>query len=323
MADFDGVREARQRAGAWRSRSTSRCSARRTTRGSPSHPEWFTTKPDGTIAYAENPPKKYQDIYPLNFDNDPEGLYAECLRIVRHWIAAGVRIFRVDNPHTKPVNFWQWLIAEVAQDRPRRAVPRRGVHPAGDDARAGKVGFHQSYTYFTWRNDEGRDRGVRRASSPSRRALHAAELLRQHPGHPARVPAERRPGGVRDPRRAGRDAARRPGACTPASSCTSTCRCARAARSTSTRRSTSCARATSPAPRPTAARWRRCSPGSTRSGARTRPCSSCATCTFHHVDNDDIIVFSKRDERSRRHGASSSCTLEPARRRARRPCAST
>ncbi len=82
------------------------------------HPEWFTTKPDGTIAYAENPPKKYQDIYPLNFDNDPKGLYAECLRIVRHWIAAGVEIFRVDNPHTKPLNFWQWLIAEVRKTDP-------------------------------------------------------------------------------------------------------------------------------------------------------------------------------------------------------------
>ena len=73
---------------------------------------------DGSIAYAENPPKKYQDIYPLNFDNDPEGLYAEVERVVRHWMAHGVRIFRVDNPHTKPVNFWEWLIAEVNADHP-------------------------------------------------------------------------------------------------------------------------------------------------------------------------------------------------------------
>jgi starch synthase (maltosyl-transferring) len=67
--------------------------------------------PDGTIAYAENPPKKYQDIYPINFDNDPVGIRAEVLRIVEHWIAQGVKIFRVDNPHTKPLQFWEWLIA--------------------------------------------------------------------------------------------------------------------------------------------------------------------------------------------------------------------
>ncbi|MGB9378553.1 MAG: maltotransferase domain-containing protein, partial [Mycobacteriales bacterium] len=80
------------------------------------HPEWFTTRPDRSIAYAENPPKKYQDIYPLNFDNDkpakpgaPSALYLECLRVLRHWIDHGVRIFRVDNPHTKPLNFWHWL----------------------------------------------------------------------------------------------------------------------------------------------------------------------------------------------------------------------
>ncbi|HEX5858522.1 MAG TPA: maltotransferase domain-containing protein, partial [Microbacterium sp.] len=74
------------------------------------HPEWFTTLPDGSIAFAENPPKKYQDIYPINFDNDPQGIRAEVLRIVRHWIAQGVLIFRVDNPHTKPLQFWEWLI---------------------------------------------------------------------------------------------------------------------------------------------------------------------------------------------------------------------
>ena len=131
MDDFTRLRRARPRARAWRSRWTSRCSARPTTRGSSAHPEWFTTKPDGTIAYAENPPKKYQDIYPLNFDNDPEGLYAECLRVVRLWIDAGVTIFRVDNPHTKPLNFWQWLIGEVRKtdptccSSPRRSPGRR------------------------------------------------------------------------------------------------------------------------------------------------------------------------------------------------------
>jgi starch synthase (maltosyl-transferring) len=82
------------------------------------HPEWFTTRADGTIAYAENPPKKYQDIYPLNFDNDPAGIYAEVRRIVQVWIDHGVKIFRVDNPHTKPVEFWEWIIADVAKDHP-------------------------------------------------------------------------------------------------------------------------------------------------------------------------------------------------------------
>ena len=82
------------------------------------HPEWFTVLPDGTIAYAENPPKKYQDIYPVNFDNDRRGIYDEVLRIVRYWVSLGVKIFRVDNPHTKPPDFWQWLIAEVKKTNP-------------------------------------------------------------------------------------------------------------------------------------------------------------------------------------------------------------
>ncbi|HEV2087743.1 MAG TPA: alpha-1,4-glucan--maltose-1-phosphate maltosyltransferase [Cryptosporangiaceae bacterium] len=115
------------------------------------HPEWFTTLPDGTIAYAENPPKKYQDIYPLNFDDDRSGIYAEVLRVVLHWAEHGVRIFRVDNPHTKPVDFWHWLIWEVKKAHPdvlflAEAFTRRTMmnHLA-------KIGFTQSYTYFTWR----------------------------------------------------------------------------------------------------------------------------------------------------------------------------
>ncbi|WCM56671.1 maltotransferase domain-containing protein [Microbacterium sp. EF45047] len=116
------------------------------------HPEWFTTLPDGTIAYAENPPKKYQDIYPLNFDNDPEGIYAEMLRIVRHWVAQGVKIFRVDNPHTKPLQFWEWLIAAVnAEDPDVIFLAEAFTRPAVMRALA-RVGFQQSYSYFTWRN---------------------------------------------------------------------------------------------------------------------------------------------------------------------------
>jgi starch synthase (maltosyl-transferring) len=115
------------------------------------HPEWFTQKPDGSIAYAENPPKRYQDIYPLNFDNDPKGLYAECLRVVRYWVDHGVKIFRVDNPHTKPLNFWHWLIWEVKKTDPDVLfLAEAFTRPAMMHALA-RIGFTQSYTYFTWR----------------------------------------------------------------------------------------------------------------------------------------------------------------------------
>jgi len=115
------------------------------------HPQWFTTRADGTIAYAENPPKKYQDIFPINFDNDPKGLREEVLRIVRHWIAQGIRVFRVDNPHTKTLNFWQWLIAKVKQDEPDVLFLAEAFTRPAIMNGLGKVGFTQSYTYFTWR----------------------------------------------------------------------------------------------------------------------------------------------------------------------------
>ena len=115
------------------------------------HPEWFTTRLDGTIAYAENPPKKYQDIYPINFDNDPEGIYQEVLRIVRFWIDRGITIFRVDNPHTKPVEFWDWLMEEVYRTNPEIIFLAEAFTRPQMMAALGKVGFQQSYTYFTWR----------------------------------------------------------------------------------------------------------------------------------------------------------------------------
>jgi len=116
------------------------------------HPEWFTTRADGSIAYAENPPKKYQDIYPVNFDNDPEGIYAEVNRIVRLWMSHGVRIFRVDNPHTKPVRFWDRLLADIRRTDPDVLfLAEAFTKPAMMKALA-TVGFQQSYTYFTWRN---------------------------------------------------------------------------------------------------------------------------------------------------------------------------
>jgi starch synthase (maltosyl-transferring) len=115
------------------------------------HRHWFTELPDGTIAYAENPPKKYQDIYPLNFDNDPQGLYHEVLRVVLHWIDHGVTIFRVDNPHTKPPDFWAWLISRVkAVDPDVLFLSEAFTRPARLYGLA-KLGFTQSYSYFTWR----------------------------------------------------------------------------------------------------------------------------------------------------------------------------
>ncbi len=117
-----------------------------------SHPEWFTTRADGTIAYAENPPKKYQDIYPVNFDNDPTGICQEVLRVVRHWMAHGVRIFRVDNPHTKPVAFWEWLLKEIRRTDPDVLFLAEAFTRPAMMRCLGAIGFHQSYTYFTWRN---------------------------------------------------------------------------------------------------------------------------------------------------------------------------
>jgi starch synthase (maltosyl-transferring) len=116
------------------------------------HPKWFTTLPDGSIAYAENPPKKYQDIYPLNFDNDPDGLYAESLRITLLWVNRGVKIFRVDNPHTKPLDFWQWLISSVKKKHPDVLFLAEAFTRPAMMHELARIGFSQSYTYFTWRN---------------------------------------------------------------------------------------------------------------------------------------------------------------------------
>ncbi|WP_405832039.1 MULTISPECIES: maltotransferase domain-containing protein [unclassified Streptomyces] len=116
------------------------------------HPEWFRHRADGTIAYAENPPKKYQDIYPVHFDTDMAGIVKETCRILRYWMEHGVRIFRVDNPHTKPVVFWQKVIADINKSDPDVIfLAEAFTRPAMMRALAA-VGFQQSYTYFTWRN---------------------------------------------------------------------------------------------------------------------------------------------------------------------------
>ncbi|PNV36031.1 alpha-1,4-glucan--maltose-1-phosphate maltosyltransferase [Streptomyces sp. DH-12] len=115
------------------------------------HPEWFHHRPDGSIAHAENPPKKYQDIYPIAFDADMDGLVAETCRVLRHWMDAGVRIFRVDNPHTKPVVFWERVIAGINRTDPDVIfLAEAFTRPAMMHTLA-QIGFQQSYTYFTWR----------------------------------------------------------------------------------------------------------------------------------------------------------------------------
>ena len=116
------------------------------------HPEWFYRRPDGSIKYAENPPKKYQDIYPLDFHCDEwELLWKELLSVVLYWVDKGVKIFRVDNPHTKPVSFWEWLIAEVHLVDPDIIFLAEAFTRPPMMQMLGKIGFTQSYTYFTWR----------------------------------------------------------------------------------------------------------------------------------------------------------------------------
>ena len=119
-----------------------------------SNPQWFNKRADGTIAYAENPPKKYRDIYPINFDDDYEGIRDEVLRIIRLWVSKGVKIFRVDNPHTKPVHFWQDLLDIVHRESPETIFLAEAFTSPAMMHVLGKAGFHQSYTYFTWRTSK-------------------------------------------------------------------------------------------------------------------------------------------------------------------------
>jgi starch synthase (maltosyl-transferring) len=119
------------------------------------HPQWFHHRPDGSIMYAENPPKKYEDIYPINFDTpDREGLWNELKGVVDFWISHGITIFRVDNPHTKSFAFWEWLIDEVQTARPDVIFLSEAFTRPKVMYRLAKLGFTQSYTYFTWRNSK-------------------------------------------------------------------------------------------------------------------------------------------------------------------------
>jgi starch synthase (maltosyl-transferring) len=119
------------------------------------HQEWFRTRPDGTVQYAENPPKKYQDIYPFDFGTgDSRELWEELKSVVLYWVEQGVRIFRVDNPHTKPFDFWEWMIADVKQRHPDVLFLAEAFTRPRVMYELAKLGFTQSYTYFAWRNNQ-------------------------------------------------------------------------------------------------------------------------------------------------------------------------
>ena len=257
------------------------------------HPEWFTTLPDGTIAYAENPPKKYQDIYPLNFDNDPEGIRAAVLRVVLHWVEQGVKIFRVDNPHTKPADFWHWLIWTVKDVDPDVLFLAEAFTRPAIMHGLGALGFTQSYTYFTWRTTARRDARVLRGAGRRGRP-HAAQLLAQHAGHPARVAAARRAGDVPDPGGPGQPAL-------PVLGHVRRVRAVRA-RGPARRRGVPGQREV-PAAAPRlgggregrASRWRRSWPGSTRSAGDNPALHWLRNLRFHEIDNDAMLCWSKQD----------------------------
>ncbi len=117
-----------------------------------SHPQWFRWRPDGTVQYAENPPKKYQDVLPLNFETDDwQNLWNELKSVIEFWISKGIKIFRVDNPHTKPFIFWQWIMEEMRRNHPEVIFLSEAFTRPRITARLAKVGFQQSYSYFTWR----------------------------------------------------------------------------------------------------------------------------------------------------------------------------
>ena len=175
------------------------------------HPEWFRKRPDGTIQYAENPPKKYQDIYPFDFETeDWRELWDELKSVFDFWIGEGVRIFRVDNPHTKPFPFWEWMIARDQEASiPDVLFLSEAFTRPKIMYRLAKLGFTQSYNYFPWRNTAlGADRVLHRADADARSRVLPPQPLAQHAGHPHRAAADRRPAGVRAAADPGRHARR-------------------------------------------------------------------------------------------------------------------
>jgi starch synthase (maltosyl-transferring) len=135
------------------------------------HPEWFRHRPDGSVQYAENPPKKYEDIYPFNFETDTwQALWAELKSVFDHWIGEGVRVFRVDNPHTKPFAMWEWMIGEIKKAHPDVILLSEAFTRPKIMHRLAKLGYTQSYTYFAWRNTKAEltEYFTELARSPSR-----------------------------------------------------------------------------------------------------------------------------------------------------------
>ena len=290
LEDFDAFRREAERLG-WRSRSISRGSARRITRGCASIPEWFRHRPDGTIKYAENPPKKYQDIYPFDFEcDDWRALWQALLDVTLFWVDRGVRIFRVDNPHTKTLGFWEWLIDQVHAAASRRHLPLGGVHAAAGDALPREGRLHAVvHLLHLAQHEGGADRVLHRADDERGARVPAAEPLRQHARHPARLPAARRTAGVRGAAAPGGDA-RRELRHLQRLRARARARRSPAPRSTPTRRSISSGNGTGtgPATSPSS------SAASTRSATRTARCSSTRTLRFHATDNPEIIAYSKR-----------------------------
>ena len=172
------------------------------------HRDWFRARPDGTVQYAENPPKKYQDIYPFDFETDDwAALWRELLEVVRFWVGHGVRIFRVDNPHTKPFDLWEWLIGDVKSTDPDVLFLAEAFTRPKVMYRLAKLGFSQSYTYFTWRNEKAELTSYfEEIDAAAGQRVLPPEPLREHARHPPRLPPGRRPARVRGAPRAGGDA---------------------------------------------------------------------------------------------------------------------
>ena len=188
----------------WRSRLTPHCSARPTTRGPRSIRSGSPVLPDGTIAYAENPPKKYQDIYPINFDNEPAGVYEEVLRLVLLLDIARNQGVSGRQPHTKPPNFWAWLIGEVKNEDPDVLFLAEGFTRPARLYGLANLGLTQLLHVLHLAHVEIGSHRVRRADHRARR-LRPAESVGQYSLHPACEPAARRPRHVRDPGGAGVD----------------------------------------------------------------------------------------------------------------------
>ena len=174
------------------------------------HKEWFRIRPDGTVQYAENPPKKYQDIYPLDFETEKsQELWEELRSVVLYWIDQGVRIFRVDNPHTKPFDFWEWLITDIKSRYPDVLFLAEAFTRPKVMYELAKLGFTQSYTYFAWRNAKRElTEYFKEITQTDVREYFRAQSVAQYARHPYGISATGRTPGLHDPAGAGGDSRR-------------------------------------------------------------------------------------------------------------------